>query len=133
MYIPRLKTSFSGNFSVFCTFTTLTTCLLPIYSPMCLQWIFGVELECWTEMLNCTPGARQCCSARPVELVYVLELLHWLYFFKKLVAARFAGYRRAASNSRRTESCNTTSFDLGRKSQLRHSHSRRQKIAILAL
>ena len=48
--------------------------------------------------------------------------------FPKLGAVRFAGYWRAASKSRRTKSCITTSCELGRRSRLRHTRLRRQKV-----
>ena len=46
-----------------------------------------------TELHAC---ARQRWSAGQIELVCVLESLHWQYFPKKLGAVWFAGYRRAA-------------------------------------
>ena len=72
--------------------------------------------------------ARQRWFAWQVELVYVLELLHWQYFPKRSGAVRFAGHWRATSKSRRTKSRFTRNWELGRKSRLCHTHLRRQKV-----
>ena len=51
----------------------------------------SAELECWTEVSNCTPVHDSVGPHGRVELVYGLELLSKQYFLITLGAVRLVG------------------------------------------
>ena len=93
-YLQRLLACFSGTISVYPLVPSRNWArAFGLYISLCVFFGFRVELECWTVVLNLSVGlkcwiivrrAPQCWSARQVELIYVLGLLHWAVFSEEV-------------------------------------------------